>query len=162
MNIRDATAADAGAIAGFWNPMIRETLVTFNSTPKSSGDVGALIQERQMAGHGFFVAQDHETLLGFASYGQFRAGPGYAYTMEHTIIVAPEGQGRGIGRALMNAVESHARRAGAHSMLAGVSAENAAGIAFHEVAGYRTLSVILQVGRKFDRWLDLVLMQKFL
>ena len=162
MKIRDATTADAGAIARFWNPMIRDTVVTFNSVPKSDADVSALIRERQTAGHGFFVAQENETLLGFASYAQFRAGPGYAHTMEHTIIVAPEGQGRGIGRALMNALEDHARRAGAHSMFAGVSAENAVGIRFHEVAGYRTVSVIPEVGCKFDRWMDLVLMQKFL
>lgn len=162
MKIRDATAKDARAIARFWNPMIRDTVVTFNSVLKSDTDVAALIHERQTAGHGFFVAQEHETLLGFASYARFRGGSGYAHTMEHTIIVAPEGQGRGVGRALIGTVEDHSRQAGAHSMIAGVSAENAAGIAFHQAAGYRSVALVPEVGRKFDRWMDLVLMQKFL
>ena len=103
-----------------------------------------------------------DSAVGFATYGQFRPGDGYATCMEHTIILSPTAQGSGLGRALMLAVESHARAHGAHQMIAGISAENPAAIAFHAKIGYRETVRIAQAGFKFDRYIDLVLMQKFL
>jgi phosphinothricin acetyltransferase len=82
--------------------------------------------------------------------------------MEHTIILAPAAIGRGLGRSLMAAIEAHARGQGVHSMFAGVSGENAAGIAFHAAIGYVPVAVLHQVGFKFGRWMDLHLMQKLL
>jgi phosphinothricin acetyltransferase len=82
--------------------------------------------------------------------------------MEHTIQLAPEASGRGHGRALMTAVEDHARAGGAHSMFAGVSGENPEGRAFHARLGYVETAILPQVGWKFGRWMDLVLMQKIL
>jgi phosphinothricin acetyltransferase len=81
--------------------------------------------------------------------------------MKHTVIVAPQARGRDVGRTLMAAVEDHAR-AGARTILAGVSAENAPGVAFHAALGYRTVARLPEVGWKFGRWIDLVLMQKTL
>ena len=162
MIIRDARAGDAAKITGFWNPMIRDTVATFSAVQKTDADVAEMIAVRQSGGHGFWVAEAGDMVAGFATYAQFRGGDGYAHTMEHTIIIAPDGQGRGVGRALMSAVEDHARSSGAHSMMAAVSEENTASIAFHEAAGYCTVALVPQVGRKFDRWMDLVLMQKFL
>ena len=74
----------------------------------------------------------------------------------------PSAHGRGIGRALMTALEAHARAAGAHQMIAGVSGENQGGIAFHARLGYRQIATVAQAGFKFGRFIDLVLMQKFL
>jgi phosphinothricin acetyltransferase len=82
--------------------------------------------------------------------------------MEHTIILAPHARGKGAGRALMTAIEDHARAGGAHTLFAGVSGENAEGIAFHTRMGFRPLVTIPEVGHKFGRWLDLVLMMKTL
>ncbi|MFM1862355.1 MAG: hypothetical protein RLZ26_877 [Pseudomonadota bacterium] len=160
--IRAAREGDAGAIGAIWNPIIRDTLVTFNPVEKTVDDIVRLIAERGAAGHGFLVAEEAEGIAGFASYGQFRAGAGYRGTMEHTIVLAPMARGRGIGRALMGALEDHARDRGARSMFAGVSGENPAGRAFHARLGYAEVAVLPAVGFKFGRWLDLVLMQKFL
>jgi phosphinothricin acetyltransferase len=160
--IRDAVTSDAEAISAFWNPMIRDTVVTFNAVEKSASDVAAMIGERQAAGHAFMVAEEGRRILGFASYSQFRGGVGYARTMEHTIILAADAGGRGIGRALMAAIEGHAAARGAHSMIAGVSGENAAGIGFHLALQYRLVAVVPEAGFKFDRWMDLHLMQKLL
>ena len=162
MSVRAARAEDAGAIAAIWNPIIRETVVTFNSVEKTAEDVAATITDRTLAGHGFWVATEGSELVGFATYAQFRGGIGYAHTMEHTIVLAPIAQGRGHGRALMTALEDHARARGVHSMFAGVSSGNPDGIAFHSALGYQEVSVLRQVGRKFDRWFDLHVMQKFL
>lgn len=160
--IRDATPADAPAIAAIWNPVIRDTTATFNAAEKSPAEIAQTIATRQTDGHAFLIATDGETLLGFATFSQFRGGIGYARTMEHTIILAPAAAGRGTGRALMQTLESRARTAGAHSLFAGVSAENPAGLAFHARIGFHEVARLQQVGYKFGRYMDLVLMQKFL
>jgi phosphinothricin acetyltransferase len=161
MLIRAATAGDAAAIAAIWNPYIRDTLVTFSSVEKSEADVAKLIAERDALGHATFVAVS-DGLLGFASYAQFRNGAGYATCMEHSILLAPGARGHGAGRALMTALTSHAREAGAHQMIAGVSAENPDGVAFHTALGFVEIARVPEAGRKFGRFIDLVLMQKFL
>jgi phosphinothricin acetyltransferase len=159
--IRPARPADAGAIIAFWNPLIRDTLVTFNPVEKTEAEVADSIRAKAAAGHGFVVAEDGGP-IGFASYGQFRAGAGYARAMEHTIILAPGARGRGAGRALMTAIEDHARAQGVHSLIAGVSGGNPEGRAFHAAIGYAEVAVVPQVGWKFGRFWDLVLMQKLL
>jgi len=158
--IRPAVAADHAAILGIWNPVIRDTTIIFAAQERDVAGLAALIAERRAAWFEFFVALDAEGLRGFASYAQFRGGDGYRTAMEHTVMLAPDARGRGIGRALVSAVEAHARTRDAHTMHAGISGENAAGIAFHERIGYRTVAVVPEVGRKFGRFLDLVLMQK--
>lgn len=160
--IRPAVAMDATAIVGFWNPMIRDTAVTFNPVEKDPAEVAAMITARQADGHGFVVAEDAGTLLGFATYSQFRGGAGYATCMEHTVILAPAAQGRGIGRALMTAIEGHARLRGAHQIIAGVSGENPEGLAFHTACGYVQIARIPEAGFKFGRFMDLILLRKLL
>lgn len=156
MIIRPATPQDSDAIAAFWTPQILKTVVTFNSIAKTPDDVTQMITQRPC----FLVVEMDGVVQGFASYDQFRGGIGYAQTMEHTIILAPEASGRGAGRALMKVLTDHARAAGTHVLVAGVCAENAAGVAFHRALGFEQVAVLPEVGRKFDRWMDLVLMQK--
>ena len=90
------------------------------------------------------------------------AGVGYRTGMEHSISLAPGTPRKGLGRALMQAVEDHARAAGAHQMIAGISGENPDGRAFHERLGYRHVATVPEAGFKFGRYMDLVLMQKIL
>ena len=156
MIIRPAAADDAAQIADFWAPLVAESVATFNSIPKTHDDVAEMIATRPC----FLVAEDDGRVLGFVTYDQFRGGIGYRHTMEHTIIVDPAHNGRGAGRALMQAAIEHARAADVHALWAGVSAENVAGVAFHTSLGFQEVTVLEQVGRKFDRWMDLVLMQK--
>ncbi|MBW6506252.1 MAG: GNAT family N-acetyltransferase [Rhodobacteraceae bacterium] len=160
--IRPADPRDFEQIMAFWNPMIRNTTVTFSSEEKTSEGLRDMIAIRRAAGAEFLVADAGGQVLGLATYAQFRGGNGYRHAMEHTIILAPEAQGRGFGRALMVALEEHARAAGCHVLVAGVSGENAAGLGFHAAIGYVETGRLPQVGRKFGRWLDLVLMQKTL
>ena len=160
--IREATGDDAAQIAAFWNPMIRDTAVTFNAAEKSVNELAGMIAERQAKARAFLVAEEAGQIMGFATYDQFRGGVGYRLSMEHTIILHPLAQGRGIGRALMGAIENHAIAMGYHVMIAGVSAENPAGRAFHEKLGYQFMATLPQVGHKFGRFMDLWLLQKIL
>lgn len=155
--IRAAQPADAAALAALWNPCIRDTAVTFNSTEKSEADLVAMISARDC-----FLVYINNGVQGFATYSQFRAGPGYASCMEHSVILSPTARGMGAGRALMAAVEDHAKAAGAHQMIAGVSGENPEGQRFHAALGYHEIAIIRDAGFKFGRFMDLVLMQKFL
>jgi L-amino acid N-acyltransferase len=160
--IRPALPEDAAAIAALLNHWIETSAVTFNPVPNTEASIRAMIEAKAAAGHGVLVAVEDGTLLGQASYGQFRAGAGYQTCMEHSISLCPKARGKGIGRALMAAIEDHARARGAHQMIAGVSGENAEGRAFHERLGYRHIATVPEAGFKFDRYMDLVLMQKFL
>ncbi len=162
MIIRPALAGDADTVAAIWNPVIRDTAATFTTLEKTPQGLAADFASRAAEGKAFLLAEFAGDLLGFATYFQFRNGPGYAHTAEHTIVLAPAAQGRGAGRALMAALEAHARGAGMHSLWAGVSAENPAGLAFHRAIGFAEVARLPQVGFKFGRWMDLVLMQKFL
>lgn len=155
--IRRAVPADADAICAIWNPIIRDTLITFNSVPKTSADLTQLIAERPV-----WVAQQDDQIMGFALYEQFRGGPGYAHTAEHSIFIADGARGTGIGRALMTQLMDHAKSHQIHSIVAALSATNADGVAFHEKMGFAQTARVPQAGRKFDQWIDLILMQKIL
>jgi phosphinothricin acetyltransferase len=160
--IRPAEPRDADAIVAIWNPLIRESAITFNSQEKTPDDLIRTMIHKRDLGHAFLVAEEERAVVGFGLFGQFRAGVGYARCFEHTIILAPEAHGRGVGRALMTALEEKAREMGGHSLMAGVSAENEAGVAFHKAVGFSEVARVPEVGWKFDRWIDLVLLQKFL
>lgn len=160
--IRPARPDDIPALLDIWNPIIRDTMVTFASVQKTVDDLQQMIESKRSAGHAFFVAEADDQVAGFASYGQFRAGNGYRHSMEHTIILGPAVRGRGLGRGLIEALCAHARAGGVHSLLAGVSSGNPDGVAFHSALGFNLVARIPEVGHKFDKWWDLVLMQKIL
>ncbi len=157
MKIRTADHADAKAVTGLWNNMIRDTLVTFTSTEKTIPEIKALITERD---HAFWVAEDAQGVQGFAMYGPFRSGPGYDATVEHTIVLSADAQGRGVGRMLMQQVILSAGAQGHHVMVAAISSANPGAVAFHTSLGFEPVAHMPQVGRKAGQWLDLILMQK--
>lgn len=156
--IRPARPGDAEAIAAIQNPVIRDTAITFNPEEKSPDDIARAIGDMPC----FLVAEDASSIVGFASYTQFRRGAGYSRTMEHSIVLSPEARGLGYGRGLMSALEDHARASGVGSMWAGVSGENPSGVSFHARLGYEEVATLPRVGFKFGRWIDLVLMRKWL
>lgn len=155
--IRPARPGDAQGIAKIWNPIIRDTTVTFTSV-----EIDPDVLAAEITAHPYIVAEIGGQISGVVTYGAFRSGPGYARSKEHSIHVAPGARGSGVGRALLRACEDHARAAGVHTMIAGISGENPGGVAFHTALGYREAARLPQVGHKFGRWHDLILMQKIL
>lgn len=152
--IRPARPGDAAQLRAIWTPVIRETTAIFHTTERTEEEIAALTAGADP----FLVREEEGRILGFARCFPFRAGNGYAPTVEHTILLAPEAQGRGIGRALIEALCGAAAAQGKHTMWGAVSAENEAGIAFHRACGFREHGRLPEVGYKFGRWLDLVLM----
>ena len=154
--IRPAATSDAAQIAAIWNDAIRETTITFNPVEKTDAEVADVTRDNCL------VWAENGKVLGFARYFPFRSGEGYRFTVEHTIMLHPDGHGKGGGARLMTALFAHAKAAGKHSMFAGCSAENAGAVAFHAKLGFQEVATLPEVGFKFGRWIDLVLMQKTL
>ena len=160
--IRPAVVEDAPSIATILNHWIENTTVTFNPVPRTAEDVAVQIEVKAATGQAYLVALKDGQVVGQASYGQFRPGRGYATCMEHSISLAPGLSGFGLGRQLLTAIEDHARAAGTHQLIAGVSGENPDGRAFHERLGYRHLATVPEAGFKFGRFIDLILLGKLL
>jgi phosphinothricin acetyltransferase len=108
------------------------------------------------------VESDEGELLGFASYGTFRAWPAYKYTAEHSVYVHHAHRGRGWGRMLLQEIVSRAEAQGMHVLVGGIDAGNAGSIALHEKLGFVHAGTVKQAGFKFGRWLDLALYQRTL
>ena len=98
-------------------------------------------------------------LLGFGSYGTFRAWPAYKYSVEHSIYVAAPHRGRGLGKLLLKEVINSAREQNYHVLIGGIDSENAASIQLHKSFGFEHVGTLRQVGFKFGRWLDLAFYQ---
>lgn len=160
--IRDATEADLPAILAILNQAIRETTAIWHTAETTLEARRAWLHERQGRGLPVLVAVSGGEVLGFASFGDFRPFAGFALTAEHSLYVAPAAQGRGLGKALLTALLVRAEALGLHVLVAAIEAANAPSIALHRAMGFEEAGVLRQVGRKFDRWLDLLFMQRIL
>jgi phosphinothricin acetyltransferase len=100
--------------------------------------------------------------VGFSSFGDFRSWPGYRFTVEHSLHVRADRRRQGVGRRLLLPLFDRAMRLGKHVMIAGVDADNSASRRLHAGLGFREVAHLQEVGFKFGRWLDLVLMQRML
>lgn len=147
-------------IAALWTHYIDHSIVTFNPVPKNAADIGHAITQKNSAGDPMIAAYRGEQFLGFATYGPFRNGAGYKFSKEHTIMLNDQAKGSGLGRRLMTALETRATQQNIQSLWAGIAGENTATIDFHTRLGFQHIATIDQIGWKFDRWHDLVLMRK--
>ncbi|RLJ59094.1 phosphinothricin acetyltransferase [Litoreibacter meonggei] len=159
--VRPARPDDAAGILAILNPLISETTITFSAEQLSVSNLHEALSENQRQSAPYLVADSSGAIDGYAKYGPFRAGDGYARTAEITVHVAPAARGRKLGRRLVNALNDHASNAGIHSLIAGISAENVPAMEFHRKLGFEQVGLVPQAGYKFGRFIDLVLMQKF-
>lgn len=157
--IRDATHEDAEAIAAIYNDAVVNTTAIWNEIAVDAANRQAWILARQQAGLPVLVVQIEGQVAGYSSYGPWRAFDGYRATVEHSVYVDPAFRGRGLGRALMQALIAYARAAEVHVMIAAIEAGNAPSIALHRDLGFSAPQILPQVGQKFGRWLDLAFMQ---
>jgi phosphinothricin acetyltransferase len=162
MLIRDAGSHDLPGILAIYNEVIATSTAIYRDEPTSLDERGAWLQARLAKGFPVLVAVDAGDVLGFSSFGEWRGAPGYRHTVEHSVHVGAARRGTGIGRALVDALFPRALAMGKHVMIGGVDAENEPSLRFHARLGFEEVARFRQVGRKFDRWLDLVFVQRFL
>ncbi len=159
MIVRHASKEDCAAIGEIYNHAVLHTAAIWNDKTVDTDNRIAWFEARTLAGYPVLVMEDEGVVAGYASFGDWRAFDGFRHTVEHSVYVHPQHQGRGIGRSLMEALIVEARKIGKHVMVAGIEAQNQTSIHLHETLGFVTTGQMPQVGTKFGRWLDLTFMQ---
>ena len=160
MRVRDASDGDVEAILAIYNDAVAHTTAIWNERLVDAADRIAWLAARRAAGYPVLVAvDDADAVAGYASFGDWRAFDGYRHTVEHSVYVAADRRGGGIGRALMMALIARARDCRKHVMVAGIEAGNDASIRLHRSLGFEPVGLMRQVGTKFGTWLDLAFLQ---
>ncbi len=163
LRIRQAVVGDAAAIAEIYNTEVLNTVSTFDLVPRTLEQQEEWIRSRSGA-FSAIVACDSATgnVLGFASLSRYKDRAAYSTTVEDSVYVNRAQNGRGIGKALLSEVCATARSAGFHSVIARIEATGTASRALHASCGFELVGIEKQVGRKFNRWLDVAVMQLML
>lgn len=161
ITIRRAELADASAIAEIYNEAILTTTATFDTEPKSEEERARWLQGHDER-HPVLVAEWRGQVVGWASLTAWSERPAYANTAETSFYVHSKYRGRGIGRRLKEAVVEEAVRLHYHTLIARIAEESRESIHLNESAGFVHIGTLKEVGRKFDRWLNVHLMQKML
>jgi phosphinothricin acetyltransferase len=159
MLIRQAEDADLDAILAIHNDAILHSTALWTDEPVERIDREDWLASRTSAGDAVLVAIEEGQLAGYAAYAPWRAKFGYRHTVEDSVYIAAPFQGRGIGRSLLVELIEHARGAGHHVMLADIESGNAASIGLHESLGFVEAGRLREIGTKFERWLDLTILQ---
>ena len=160
--IRHAAMGDIPGLLTIYNEIIANSTAVYQDQPLSLENRQAWFTARQQAGFPVLVAVEAGRVVGFSSFGEYRVFYGYRFTVEHSVHIAPDYRGRGIGGALLAGLLPLARDMGKHAMLGVIDADNAASIALHAKHGFVQVAHVPQVGFKFGRWLDSVFMQRLL
>ena len=162
MRLRPATPADAAATADIYNHWVTTTTVTFDLVARSVAEQAAWLGARSGALEVVVAEQDDGTIAGFASLSPYRDRPAYRTTVEDSIYVHPDHRGSGVGRALLGEIVSVARARGFHSVIGRIVGGHEASIGLHASLGFEQVGIEREVGRKFGKWLDVVVMQLLL
>lgn len=160
--IRDAGADDLPAILEIHNDAILNSLAIWQTQAVDLDNRRAWFEERRARGFSVLAVEENGTLAGYASYGPFRFGSGYDGTVENSVYIARERRGRGLARPLLEALIERARADGRHVMVAGIGLPNEASVALHLGLGFTEVGTLREIGRKEDRWLDLLFLQRIL
>lgn len=161
-DIRLAERGDVAAIRAIYNDAILNTTAVYSYEPVTLEERLAWFEGKREAGYPVLVAEREGGVVGFATYGAFRAKPAYLYSAEHSVYVDAAQRGQGLGKALLSAVIEKAKAQELHTLIAGIDADNPASLRLHERLGFERVAHFREVGYKFDRFLDLVCMQRFL
>lgn len=153
----------ADAILAIFNDAILTSTALYDYKARTPQNMVNWFEAKKAGGFPVIGIEDGDgTLMGFGSYGTFRAFPAYKYTVEHSVYVQKDHRGKGLGRVLMQALIEAARRHDLHAMIGGIDAANAGSISLHERLGFKHVGTLPQVGFKFGRWLDLAFYQLIL
>jgi L-amino acid N-acyltransferase len=161
--IRCEPGRHSDAILAILNEAIANSTALYDYQPRTpSSMVGWFEAKAQKQYPILGIENDAGDLLGFASYGPFRAWPAYKYTVEHSVYVDARFRGQGVGRRLLEATIAAAQQQDYHVLVGGIDASNTVSIELHERLGFTSCGIVKQAGFKFGRWLDLAFYQLIL
>jgi L-amino acid N-acyltransferase YncA len=161
-NIRSARESDLPGILEIYNDIILTTTAVYQYVPQTTEMRRAWYDSKLKDGFPVFVAESEGRVVGFSSYGPFRAWAAYKYTVENSVYVAADQRGNGIGKLLMTPLIDTAKQQDLHAIIAGIDASNLGSIKLHQSFGFEGVAHFRQVGYKFGHWLDLKFMQLLL
>jgi L-amino acid N-acyltransferase YncA len=161
--VRVAAPRDLAAITAIYEDAVRNGTASFEIEPPTQLEMTQRFETLQAGNYPYLVAELHESVAGYAYAGPYRARPAYHWSVEDSIYIAPRSQRRGIGRMLLERLVADAQSHGYRQMIAVIGdSANAASIELHRALGFRLVGTFDNVGFKFGRWLDSVLMQRAL
>jgi L-amino acid N-acyltransferase YncA len=163
VHICPAEAGDLPAILAIYNDAVLHTTASYDYEPSTLEQRARWFEQHREQGMPVLVARDaNDKVIGWGSLSKFRDKIGYQYTVEHSVYIAPDERGKGVGRLLVLALIEAARALGKHVLVGGVDASNEASLRLHQKLGFEPVAHFRQVGYKFDHWLDLIFFQKIL
>ena len=162
MTIRPYQTEDTQAILEIINHNILHSTSLYDYSVRTIEQQKAILEDKIKKGFPVIVAEKEGEILGFGMYSEFRFREAYQFTVEHSVYVAANHLGKGIGKRLLSELIVLAKAQKLHTMIGVIDSENQNSIAFHEQFGFKIVGVIKESGYKFDRWLDSVFMQLIL
>lgn len=157
--IRPYQSQDCKAILEIINDSILNTFFNYDYHVKTLEEVSRNFDQKLNDNIPILVGEMNGKVVGYATYGKFRAKPGYDRTIEHSIYLDHSAQGKGLGTAMLRQLIYLAKDQGYHVMIAGMDSENHGSYRFHERLGFKEVARLPEVSFKFDKWLTLVFMQ---
>jgi len=162
-SIRPAAPADIAAVTRIYAEAVRHGTASFELEPPDETEMARRFRSLLEGGYPYLAAEIDGTVVGFAYAGPYRPRPAYRFSVEDSIYIDPSAQRRGIGRALLERLIADATGLGFRQMIAVIGdSSQTPSIELHRALGFRLIGAIENVGFKFDRWLDTVLMQRAL
>ena len=163
LKLRPATPDDLPAITGIYAHHVLHGTGTFETEPPTLADMTQRWSDVRAKGLPYLVAEETGQVLGFTYCNWFKPRPAYRFSAEDSLYVAPHAQRRGLGRTLLQALSTQAEQAGIRKLIAVIGdSGNAGSIGVHQALGFTPVGVLKSCGWKFERWLDVVLMEKTL
>ena len=161
MLLRAAALADAESIRAIYNLEVETSTATVDLVPRTLDDQRAWLAARSGA-FAAVVADDDGEVVGFASLSPYKERAAYRTTVEDSVYVRRDRHGAGVGRQLLDHVVTVAEASGFHAVMARIEAGGVASRALHAACGFELVGIEREVGRKFNRWLDVAVMQRLL
>ncbi|MDQ7727597.1 arsinothricin resistance N-acetyltransferase ArsN1 family B [Halomonas sp. SpR8] len=152
--IRDAVKSDSDAIAHIYNYYIENTAISFEEAPVSESDIQRRIKNVQGAGLPWLVAVEDDAVVGYAYATKWKERSAYRFSVEISVYLSNQMQGRGLGAKLYETIFSKLKEGGIHTVIGGITLPNPASVALHEKMGMKKVAHFEKVGFKFDQWHD--------
>jgi len=162
MHIRLARPSDGEQIRSIYNAEVTGSTATFDLVPRTKEEQEVWLAEHRGPHPAVVAVDEHGTVLGFGSLSPFRDRPAYSTTVEDSVYVDANRRGGGVGRSLLEELITVANQHGFHAMIARIGGDNEASIGLHQACGFKMVGVEREVGRKFNRWLDVSVLQHLL